>query len=169
MTSKAGQAVAVGVVREIVVVVLVRLQLLWIVIQAGMGIRAVLPGVLSTVVGEGEGKEEKGKERWGRRNHHGCNCLTAASLTGSEYIGRTIEVRQMCKSEFIATGTRSETFPGLNVTSIDQRPDVHSAFSQSMNRHKKVARLNFTFRMWVLACIMGSHHHSLNSSSTPLF
>ena len=134
MPSKAGQTVAVGVVREIVVVVLVRLQLLWIVIQTGMGIRAVLPGVLSTVVGEGEGKEEKGKERWGRRHHHGCNCLTAASLTGSEYIGRTIEVRQMCKSEFIATGTRSETFPGLNVTSIDQRPDVHSAFYQSMNR-----------------------------------
>ena len=57
MTSKAGETVTVGVVREIVVVVLVRLQLLWIVIQAGMGIRAVLPGVLSTVVGEGEGKE----------------------------------------------------------------------------------------------------------------
>ena len=26
----------------------------------------------------------------------------------------------MCKSEFIATGSWSETFPGLNVTSIDQ-------------------------------------------------
>ena len=101
MTSKAGQTVAVGVVREIVVVVLVRLQLLWIVIQAGMGIRAVLPGVFrTTIVSKGEGKEED--EGWGRSHHRARECTTAASFTGSEYIGTTIEWTEMCKSEFMA-------------------------------------------------------------------
>ena len=70
MPSKAGETVAVGVVRKIVVVVLVRLQLLWIVIQTGMGIWVVLPGVFRTIVGKGA-ERKKEKEGWGIRHHYG--------------------------------------------------------------------------------------------------
>ena len=100
-----------------------------------MRIRVVLPGMLGTIVSQGDGKEKEEKKGRGSMDHHARECTTAASFTGSEYIGTTIEWTEMCKSEFMAT----ENFPGLNVTSMDQPAVyVHSAFSQSINGQKKI-------------------------------
>ena len=58
----------------------------------------------------------------------------------------------MCKSEFIATES-SETFPGLNVTSIDRTRCAFCIFPIHEQPQRKVARLNFTFSLRFLACV----------------